>query len=41
MFLKLRNSPDILRDDWEGKIIENITLKYLSKQASFMGNPLV
>ena len=33
--------PDLYSiDDWEGKIIENIDLKYLSNRASFRGSPV-
>ena len=34
----LKNSPNLRSDDKKGKIIWNIYLKYLSNQASFMGN---
>ena len=39
-FSKLKNIPDILSDDKEGKITENIEYKYFSNRASFLGNPV-
>ena len=38
-FPKLKNIPDLLSDDKEGKI-KNNDLKYFSNRASFMGNPV-
>ena len=39
-FPKLRNVPDPLSDDNDGKIIGNIDFKYLNNRASFMGYPV-
>ena len=39
-FTKLKNILNLLSYDREGKIIENIDFKYLSKRASFMRNPV-
>ena len=36
-FSKMKNMPDLLRDDREGKIID---FKYLSNRASSKGNPV-
>ena len=39
---KLKNVLDLLSNyRYEGKIIENIDFKYLSKQGSFMGKPCI
>ena len=38
-FSKLKNILFLLSDEKEGKIIENIDLKYFSNLASFVGNP--
>ena len=37
-FLNIENIPDLVGDDWEGKIIGNIDFKYISNRVSFMGN---
>ena len=37
-FSKLKNIPDLLRDEKEGKIMEHLDFSYLSIWASFMGN---
>ena len=38
-FSKIRNIPDLLSVDEEGKLMENIDFKYFSNRASCMGNP--
>ena len=35
----VKNIPDLLSDDKEGKIMRNIDFLYFSKRASFQGNP--
>ena len=39
-FSKLKNIPDLLSDEKDGKIMENIDFSYFSNRASFMGNPV-
>ena len=38
--IKLKNRPNLLRDDSKGKRIENTDFKYFSNPASFMVNPV-
>ena len=38
-FSKLKDNPDLISNEKEGKIIEDIDFSYLSNRASFMGNP--
>ena len=40
VFSKIKNVPDLLSDDKEGKIIYNIDFKHFSNRASFLGNPV-
>ena len=37
---KLKNIPDLLSDEKEGKLMENNDFSYLRYRASFMGNPV-
>ena len=39
-FSKLKKMPNLPSDNREGKILENIDIKYFSYRASFMGNPV-
>ena len=39
-FSKLKNIPDLLSDEKDGKIMENINFSHFSNRSSFMGNPV-
>ena len=38
-FSKLKDNPNLISNEKEGKIIEDIDSSYLSNRASFIGNP--
>ena len=39
-FSKIKNIPDLLSDDNEGKLMRNIEFKYFSNRASFIVKPV-
>ena len=39
-FSKIKNIPDLLSDDKEGKIMRNSDFRYFSNRASSLGKPL-